>query len=105
MPHPGARVPPILLKGHVADAFAKVGEDVGDLCREGKRGVRAVGSSSSRTVPAEQVPGPAPGAEGTAVTETARRSCPGEADHLGGDSDTEGRWGKGGGTSAGGGIE
>lgn len=29
--HPRARVSPILLKRHIADALAKVGEDVGDL--------------------------------------------------------------------------
>lgn len=29
--HPGTHVSPVLLKRHVADALAKVGEDVGDL--------------------------------------------------------------------------
>lgn len=31
VPHPGACVSPILLKRHVSDALAKVGEDVRDL--------------------------------------------------------------------------
>lgn len=31
VPHPGTRVPPILLKRHVADALAKVGEDMRHL--------------------------------------------------------------------------
>lgn len=34
VPHPGARVSPILLKRHIADALAKIGEDVGDLHEE-----------------------------------------------------------------------
>lgn len=96
VPHPGACVSPILFKRHVPDALAKVGEDMGDLHREGDQEGEDLWAlpppSTDRILPPSQVG--ALGAGDTAVRKATRRPCPDGADHLVGDPDTEDRWGR-----------